>query len=440
MNAWQEILGYLKSKVNTVSYQTWLRPTRFSHVAEGNIYVRVPNHEFEDWIEEKYGSLITSALAELRMKYSRVSYLTDDAPAPSHGHASGAKPVQGKLDFDACCPQLDGRLTFEAFVVGSCNQFAHAAARSVAQSPAKTYNPLFLYGGVGLGKTHLMNAIGHAIKSQWKEMRLAYLSAEMFTNEVINSLRFDRMISLRDRYRSVDVLMVDDIEFIAGKERTQEEFFHTFNALYQSQKQVVISCDSAPKDIPAIEDRLRSRFSWGLTADLQPPDLETKMAILAKKADAQGHSLPLEVGEFIASHIKASIRDLEGALNRLLAYSSMTGDPVDIGMAQQVLKELLDEDDRRVSLETIQRAVCREFSLSLGQLKSRNNGQKIAYPRQIAMYLAKQLTPTSLPQIGKEFGGKHHTTVLHSIRKIEELRRDDKDVNRIINRLTDSLR
>lgn len=440
MNAWQEILGYLKNKVNTQSFQTWLRPTRFSHVAEGNIYVRVPNREFEDWIEEKYGTLITAALAELRMKYSRVSYLADDASTAGHGHAPAARPVQGKLDFDASCPQLDARLTFDAFVVGSCNQFAHAAARAVAQSPSKAYNPLFLYGGVGLGKTHLMNAIGHSIKSQWKEMRLAYLSAEMFTNEVINSLRFDRMISLRDRYRNVDVLMVDDIEFIAGKERTQEEFFHTFNALYQSQKQVVISCDSAPKDIPALEDRLKSRFSWGLTADLQPPDLETKMAILVKKAEAQGHSLPRDVSEFIASRIKASIRDLEGALNRLLAYASMTGDPVDVGMAQHVLKELLDEDVRRVSLETIQRAVCREFSLSLGQLKSHNNSQKIAYPRQLAMYLAKQLTPTSLPQIGKEFGGKHHTTVLHSIRKIEELRRDDKELNRIINRLTDSLR
>lgn len=439
MNAWQEILGYLKEKVNTQSYQTWLRPTRFSHVADGSLVVRVPNREFQDWIEEKYGAMITDALEALRLSYHHISYVFDDANDGKPERSQNQRAVQGKLDFDSSSHQLDPRYTFDAYVVGSCNQFAHAAARAVAQSPSKMYNPLFLYGGVGLGKTHLMHAIGHLIKGQWKEMRLAYVSSETFTNEVINSLRYDRMISLREKYRNVDVLLVDDIEFLAGKERTQDEFFHTFNALYQAQKQVVVSSDCAPKEIPAIEDRLRSRFAWGLTADLQPPDLETKMAILAKKAEVSGYVLPADVAEFIASRIKASIRDLEGALTRLLAYSSLAGEEVSLGMAHQVLKNVIDQDERRVSVENIQRLICREFGLSLGQLKSKNNSQKIAYPRQLAMYLAKQLTPTSLPQIGREFGGKHHTTVLHSINKIAELRKENRDINRLINKLTDSL-
>lgn len=442
MNPWHEVLGYLKAKVNAQSYQTWLRPTQFSHVSNGNIVVRVPNREFQDWIEEKYASLIADALQALKLHEQHIAYVFDepgDGAEPKATRAQGTKAVQGKLDFDSSAHQLDGRYTFDAFVVGSCNQFAHAAARAVAQAPSKMYNPLFLYGGVGLGKTHLMHAVGHAIKSQWKEMRLAYVSSETFTNEVINSLRYDRMISLREKYRNVDVLLVDDIEFIAGKERTQDEFFHTFNALYQAQKQVVISSDCAPKEIPEIEDRLRSRFAWGLSADLQPPDLETKMAILQKKAEATGAVLPVELAEFIASRIKASVRDLEGALTRLLAYSSLTGEELSLGMAHHILKNIIDLDERRITIETIQRMTCREFGLSLGQLKSKNNSHKIAHPRQIAMYLAKQLTPTSLPQIGREFGGKHHTTVLHSIRKIEELRKKDKECNRVINKLTDSL-
>jgi chromosomal replication initiator protein len=437
MNVWQEILGYLKDKVNTQSYQTWLRPTRLSYTTNETVVVLVPNREFEDWIQEHYGSLIKSALADLNLGYRQVSYVFDETGDRKQG--GNAKVVQGKLDFDSAAHQLDPRYTFDTFVVGSCNQFAHAAARAVAQAPSKMYNPLFLYGGVGLGKTHLMQAVGHTLKSQWKELRLAYVSSESFTNEVINSLRYDRMTSFREKYRNVDALLIDDIEFIAGKERTQEEFFHTFNALYQTQKQVVLTSDCPPKEIPAIEERLRSRFVWGLTADLQPPDLETKIAILAKKADALHFTLPQEVAEFIASKIKSSIRDLEGALTRLIAYSSLTAEPVSLATAQQVLKNVVDMDERKVSIENIQRLVCREFNISLPQLKSKNNSRKVAYPRQIAMYLAKQFTPTSLPQIGREFGGKHHTTVLHSINKIEELRKVDRDLNRLINKLSDSL-
>jgi chromosomal replication initiator protein len=265
------------------------------------------------------------------------------------------------------------------------------------------------------------------------------VSSESFTNEVINSLRYDRMVSFRDKYRNVDILLMDDIEFIAGKERTQEEFFHTFNALYEAQKQVVISSDQPPKEIAGLEERLRSRFAWGLTADLQAPDIETKRAILAKKSEAQGVRLPEAVEDFIATRIKSSIRDLEGALTRLIAYCSLTGAEISLSVAQQVLKNLVDLDARRISIEHIQRVVCQEFGLTLVQLKARNNSRAISYPRQVAMYLAKSLTPASLPQIGKEFGGKHHTTVLHSIQKIEELRKTDKDLNRILNRLSDTL-
>jgi chromosomal replication initiator protein len=309
----------------------------------------------------------------------------------------------------------------------------------VAQAPAKAYNPLFLYGGVGLGKTHLMQAVGHVLKHNWKDMRLAYVSSEAFTNDVINSLRYDRMVSFRDKYRNVDVLLMDDIEFIAGKERTMEEFFHTFNTLYEAQKQVMISCDCPPNEIPGLEERLRSRFAWGLTADLQPPDLETKRAILAKKCEEQALTLPDEVSDLIARKIKSSVRELEGALTRLIAYSSLTGAEISVSMAQQVLKSLVDLGERRVSIENIQRAVSQEFGLTLPQLRSKNNSRPVSYPRQVAMYLAKELTSASLPQIGREFGGKHHTTVLHSINKISKLRQSDRDLNRLLNKLRDSL-
>jgi chromosomal replication initiator protein len=439
MNAWLQVLNYLKTKVNTQSYQTWLRPTRFSHVENEAIVVCVPNREFQEWIQENYAGLVAEALRDLNLGFKEIRYIFTEAAERKSTSNDGTKPVQAKLDFDSIDHQLNHKYTFSTFVVGSCNQFAHAAASAVAQAPAKAYNPLFLYGGVGLGKTHLMQAVGHMIKHNWKDIRLAYVSSEAFTNDVINSLRYDRMYSFREKYRNIDVLLMDDIEFIAGKERTQEEFFHTFNTLYEAQKQVVISSDCPPKDIPGLEERLRSRFAWGLTADLQPPDLETKRAILDKKCEAQGISLPDDVSDFIARKIKSSIRDLEGALTRLVAYSSLTGAEVSVSMAQQVLKNLVDIGDRRVSIEIIQRAVCQEFGLSLPQLRSKNNSRPIAYPRQVAMYLAKELTTASLPQIGREFGGKHHTTVLHSINKISELRQSDRDLNRLLNKLRDSL-
>jgi chromosomal replication initiator protein len=438
MNAWQEVLNYLKAQVNPQSYQTWLRPTRFSHTDEHTLFVRVPNREFQDWIQEHYGVIIRETLERLQASYHQVSYVFEENMGNKAGE-NGQKAVQGRLDFESVDHQLNPKYTFGTFVVGSCNQFAHAAARAVAEAPSRAYNPLFLYGGVGLGKTHLMQAVGHMIKSNSKEMRLAYVSSENFTNEVINSLRYDRMVSFREKYRNVDVLLMDDIEFIAGKERTQEEFFHTFNSLYEGQKQVVISSDCLPKEIPALEERLRSRFAWGLTADLQPPDLETKLAILAKKCEDLKVILTPAVADFVASKIKSSIRDLEGALTRLVAYCSLTGVEISLSMAQQVLKNLVDRDEHRISIENVQRVVCREFGLGIAQLKSKNNSRAVAYPRQIAMYIAKQLTSASLPRIGREFGGKHHTTVLHSINKIGELRQSDRDLNRRINKLMDSL-
>ena len=439
MNAWQEVLNYLKTKVNPQSYQTWLKPTRYSHSEAETLVVRVPNQEFQEWIQEHFSNSIQEALEKLRLGFSDVRYTLEMQPEKKSSGNGDAKPRQGKLDFESVDHQLNARYTFDTFVVGSCNQFAHAAARAVAETPAKAYNPLFLYGGVGLGKTHLMQAVGHLTKQRQRELRLAYVSSEAFTNDVINSLRYDRMVSFRDKYRNVDVLLMDDIQFIAGKERTQEEFFHTFNTLYEAQKQVVISSDQPPKDIAGLEERLRSRFAWGLTADLQPPDTETKRAILDKKSEDQGIKLPEPVAEFIATRIKTSIRDLEGALTRLIAYSSLTGAEISLPMAQQVLKNIIDLEQRRVSIEHIQRLVCQEYGLSLTQLKAKDNSHAIAFPRQVAMYLSKELTPASLPQIGREFGGKHHTTVLHSIQKIDQLRKTDRDLNRLLNKLKDSL-
>jgi len=439
MNAWQQILSYLKPKVNTQSYQTWLRPTRFSHADRGAVVVRVPNREFQDWIQEHYGTLIHEALEHLHLDVDKVCYEAEELPEKKSPETLDGKALQTKLDFESVDHTLNPRYTFDTFVVGSCNQFAHAAAQAVAETPAKAYNPLFLYGGVGLGKTHLMQAIGHAIKSHSKETRLSYVSSEQFTNEMINSVHYNRMVSFHDKYRNVDVLLMDDIEFIAGKERTQEEFFHTFNSLYEAQKQVVISSDCPPREIVGLEERLRSRFAWGLTADLQAPDFETKRAILAKKSEGQGTKLSDDVSDFIARKIKSSIRDLEGALTRLLAYSSLTGAPVSLAMAQQVLKSVVDLEERRVSIDNIQRAVGRELGLSVAQLKAKDNSRAVSYPRQVAMFLAKELTNASLPQIGREFGGKHHTTVLHSINKIAALRENDRDLNRLLNKLRDSL-
>src|SRR5438874_5693572 len=327
----------------------------------------------------------------------------------------------------------------DALVIGRGKQFAHAACRAVAERPSKAYNPLFLYGGVGMGKTHLMQAIGHEIKQRQPQSAICYISSEKFTNEMINSLRYDKMTTFRDKFRNVDVLLIDDVQFLAQKERTQEEFFHTFNALHESMKQIVIASDRPPKELAEFEDRLRSRFEWGLIADIQPPDLETKVAILQKKSDSEKVTLPTDVALFIATNIRSNVRELEGALIRLIAYCSLTGAEISLITAQQVLKNFIDSQARKITIDAIQKAVAEQFGLRVIEIKAKSNSRAIVFPRQIAMYLAKQMTEASLPEIGRQFGGKHHTTVMHSIEKIEEQRRSDKDLNRLLNKLTETL-
>jgi len=432
---WDRILQQLERRINPHSFTTWFKPTRQERAEENRIVVRVPTKLFAKRLKETYGDIVKAVLVEIGRPQLVVEFIsTEPEPIP----AAPPQSSQARLDFDSANHQLNQRYTFETFVVGASNQFAHAAARAVAEQPSKSYNPLFLYGGVGLGKTHLMQAIGHELKKRNPALRLTYISAEKFTNEVIASIRFERMAALRERFRTMDVLMVDDIQFIATRERTQEEFFHTFNALYDQQKQIVISSDCPPKEISAIEERLRSRFEWGLIADIQPPDLETKIAILQKKAESERAHLPDDVAEYIARAIKSNIRELEGALIRLIAYASLTDAHINLQTAQQVLKNIIETQDKKVTIEQIQKAVGEHFGLRTQDLKMRSNSRVIAFPRQVAMFLVKQLTSASLPEIGKQFGGKHHTTVLHSINKIEALRQSDKDFNKTINRLLDS--
>jgi chromosomal replication initiator protein len=435
MNLWDKILQHTERRVNPHSFATWFRPTRLDKIEGDHLTVRVPTRLFCKRLTETYGQLLQAVLTEIGKPQTHLEFVCAESEP-----VQVAAPVspQAKLDFDAVTNQLNARYTFDSFIVGASNQFAHAAAVAVAEQPSKSYNPLFLYGGVGLGKTHLMQAIGHTLKRRNPALRLTYISAEKFTNEVIASIRFERMAAFRDRFRNMDVLMVDDIQFIATRERTQEEFFHTFNALYDQQKQIVISSDCPPKEISSIEERLRSRFEWGLIADIQPPDLETKIAILQKRAESERVQLPDDVAEYIARAIKSNIRELEGALTRLMAYASLTGATVNLATAQQVLKNIIDTQEKKVTIEQIQKRVGEIFGLRAQDLKVRSNSQQIAFPRQVAMFVVKQLTSASLPEIGRQFGGKHHTTVLHSINKIETQRLTDKDLNKKINRLLDS--
>ncbi len=451
-NPWIRILDALEKKINRHSYDTWLKPTRYSHATGGVLFIRVPTVEFRH-VGDKYADLIQEAIDNLGLEYADVKFVTpDDDPASTplrHDGGLSAVPsspmptsavaaAQARFDWDGAA-QLNPRYTFDAFVIGSGNQFAHAACQAVAERPSKAYNPLFLYGGVGMGKTHLMQAIGHEVKKRLPQAAICYVSSEKFTNEMINSLRYDKMTSFRDKFRNVDVLLVDDIQFLAQKERTQEEFFHTFNALHESMKQIVIASDRPPKELAEVEDRLRSRFEWGLIADIQPPDLETKVAILQKKAEQEKVTLPTDVALYVASNIRSNVRELEGALIRLVAHSSLIGAEITLPYAQQVLKNFIDSQARKVTIESIQKATAEQFGLRLVEIKAKNNSRAIVYPRQIAMYLAKHLTEASLPEIGRQFGGKHHTTVLHSVEKIDEARKNDKDLNRLINKLTEQL-
>ena len=424
MDLWQTVLEIVEKKVNQQSYNTWFKPTQLIKHDDKALYVRVPNAFFQDWLNDHIDVVLEAARLAGIGNIS-VVYITEKAPSEPLASSS-----QGRLDFESVENTLNPKYTFDTFVVGSSNQFAHAAALAVGERPSKAYNPLFLYGGVGLGKTHLMHAIGHMIKLNNKQLRLTYISTEKFTNEVINAIRYDKMLSFKERYRNNDVLLIDDIQFIAGKERTQEEFFHTFNSLYDTHKQIIISADCPPREIPTLEERLHSRFEWGLIADIQPPDLETKVAIIKKKAERQNISIPDNVALYIASKIKSNIRELEGALVRLIAFCSLKGSEITLPMAQETLQDILGLGERTVTIEMIQKMIADHFKMRVQDLKSKNNSKSVAVPRQICMYLCKKLTGASLPQIGREFGDKHHTTVLHSINKIGELREKDRDLNK----------
>jgi chromosomal replication initiator protein len=450
---WDQVLARIETKVNRHIFYTWFKPTAF--VADDGLLlrVRVPNGLFRDWLTKHYAAVLDEALGEIDRKGTAVAFVTEEAPVPLESSKPPIEPAPADLPPAAAVAEITDpdigeapsgslapRYSFETFIVGSSNQFAHAACRAVAEAPSRSYNPLFIYGGVGLGKTHLMHAIGHYVLNHLKTLKLTYISSERFMNEMINGVRYDRVLDFRERYRSVDVLLVDDIQFLAGKEGTQTEFFHTFNALYDSQKQIVISSDRPPHEIPQLEERLRSRFEWGLIADIQPPDLETKVAILKRKAESEGVPLPDDVALYIAGKIKSNIRELEGSLIRLVAYASLTGREISLGLAQDVLRNVLQHDERAVTIEGIQKYVSDYYQLKHGELKSRNNSKSIAMPRQIAMYLCKSLTNASLPEIGKSFGGKHHSTVIHSIKKIEALRQRDGNFNTLINTFLESFR
>lgn len=441
-NTWEAIKEQLHHKLTSEAYQNWVSRTEFLALDGARLRVAVPDEVTKIWLESEYAPKVATAIRDLHLTIAEIRY---ELAAPSTGPVdhrpahtvNGGAPAPAP-EFPAVNSQLNPRFTFSSFVVGSCNQFAHAAAQAVADAPSKSYNPLFIYGGSGMGKTHLIHAIGRALIDHHGALRLVYTSGERFMNEMIHCIRTDRMAAFHQHYRTADALLIDDIHSLAGKERTQEEFFHTFNELYDHQKQIIISSDQMPKNTPGLVERLRTRFEWGLMVDVQPPDLETKMAILDKKAELEGVRLPEDVRIYIATKTKSSVRELEGAWTKLLAYSSVTNTPINLAMAQQALKQLLPGPERRITIDAVVRAVAEKYSLQPSQLKQKTNAHEIARPRQVAMYICKELTSASLPEIGRHFGGKHHTTVLHSIRKVEELRQSDPDLNRLIHSVSDS--
>ena len=442
---WNDALVYIQEKVPKQVFETWFTPVVLDRIEETTAYLAVPNKFFGEWLGEHYRDLLAEAVSVAQGGgHLDVSFVVNHKQAPSSSPAqqeSGPADTAGR-GFVASRSkrgvQLNPKYTFKSFVVGAGNQFAHAACMAVAEQPAKDYNPLFLYGGVGLGKTHLLNAIGNYLAER-SDLRIAYLTTEQFTNEVINSIRYDKMIDLRKRYRNVDMLMIDDIQFLAGKERTQEEFFHTFNTLYEAHKQIVLSSDRFPKDMPDIEERLRSRFEWGLIADLQPPDVETRIAILRKKSEDERIALPEDVIHFLATTMKNNIRELEGSLVRVGAYSSLTGQTITLDMAKNVLRDLIGDKKKIVSIEDIQEAVGSKYHLKIADLKSRRRSKTLVHPRQIAMYLCRELTDASFPEIGRQFGGKDHTTIIHACRQITKAKEADSTLHTTLEGLKEQI-
>ena len=418
---WEEALSAIRARVSRQSFEAWFRPLTLGSVDGHRIQVLLPNRFFKEWFEDHYLEMLRTSLEDLMFTKVEVSLILPETgsaaglAAREEPHPERRAPRRAREGVF----QLNPRYTFDTYVVGTSNQFAHAASMAVGEQLSKAYNPLFIYGGVGLGKTHLLHAIGHLAKQRDSRIKVSYVSSEKFTNDLINAIRFDATVEFRNRYRSLDLLLIDDIQFIAGKERTQEEFFHTFNDLYDSSKQIVISSDSLPREIPTLEERLRSRFEWGLIADIQHPDLETKAAILRKKAQAQGARLPDEVSLFIAKNVKSNIRELEGSLVRLMAHASFTHREITLELAQEVLKELTQEQQRIPTINAIQKAVAEFFGVRVDDLRSRGRNKSIVLPRQVAMYLCREIVKASLPDIGEGFGGKDHTTVIHACEKVK---------------------
>ncbi|ATW28720.1 chromosomal replication initiator protein DnaA [Candidatus Formimonas warabiya] len=443
---WQKTLDILKTELSKPSFETWLKTTKVVTRYDNTVVIAVPNEFAKDWLESRYANLIKTTLQLVTSEELDLDFVL---PQSEEGEINYLPKGKNKSAFNRSSKQNDDILssscfnpkyTFESFVVGNSNRFAHAASLAVAEAPSKAYNPLFIYGGVGLGKTHLMHAIGQYVNLHNPHAKVVYVSSEKFTNELINAIRDDKTVQFRNKYRGMDVLLVDDIQFLAGKERTQEEFFHTFNALHEANKQLIISSDRPPKEIPTLEDRLRSRFEWGLITDIQPPDLETRIAILRKKAKIENIMVPNEVMVFIANKIQSNIRELEGALIRVVAYSSLTGKEVIPELVQEALKDILPESKpKKISIELIQQAIADHFNLKVEDFKAKKRTRAVAYPRQIAMYLARELTDASLPKIGEEFGGRDHTTVLHAHEKISQERSQDTNLDRTISALVSQL-
>jgi chromosomal replication initiator protein len=437
---WHKSLSGIEGKVGDSVFALWFKPIRLTQLKEQTATLEIPNRFFKEWIEDSYPNLLGDSLEAV------VGYPVTLRYKIAEKEAVTQKKINDKLENKRIRLAnkgiyLNPKFTFENFVTGNSNQFARAAAAAVAESPGKTYNPLFIYGGVGLGKTHLMNAIGNSVLNRRHDVSVLYVSSEQFTNEVVSSLRHDRMVELKEKYRNLDLLLLDDVQFIANKTATQEEFFYTFNALYEKQKQIVISCDRPPKEISEVTDRLRSRFNMGLIADIQPPDIETKIAIIQKKAEMMEiRKIPEEVVHFLASRIKSNIRELEGCLIRIAAQSSLTGEEITLDSTKKILKDIIHDDERPVTVEGVQKIVCDFYNMKLSDIKAKRRTKDIALPRQVAMYLAKQTTNASLSDIGKHFGGKDHATVIYACKQIEERKTKDETFSRMIENLLQKIK
>ncbi len=435
-NLWDKTLDIIKSELSEVSFNTWIKSCEPMSISSDTIKISVPNSFTQDILDKRYKDLVVNSIKAVCSKLYTIEFIIM-SDAYDNDENNTPKVSKSIVVNDAMSSILNPKYTFKSFVIGNSNRFAHAASLAVAESPAKAYNPLFIYGGVGLGKTHLMHAIGHYILASNPSAKVVYVSSEKFTNELINAIKDDKNEEFRNKYRNVDILLIDDIQFIAGKERTQEEFFHTFNALHDANKQIILSSDRPPKEIPTLEDRLRSRFEWGLIADIQVPDFETRMAILKKKADVENLNVANEVMGYIATKIKSNIRELEGALIRIIAYSSLTNREVTVDLATEALKDIISKKQgKHVTIDSIQDIVSSYFNLRVEELTSQRRTRNVAYPRQIAMYLSRKLTDMSLPKIGEEFGGRDHTTVIHAYEKISSNLKTDDSLQHTVNDLT----